>query len=405
MMEALQFSFSVPRFIALKAISPLNKKAYYDGKLATVKLVDVPEPRLPGESWVKIQVKYCGFCGSDMNLIFLKDSPSASPFTSMPCIMGHEFCGEIVEKGADVKGFDLGDIVAVAPHLGCEARKISPICPNCRTGRPANCQNMAKGALAPGMFNGICRDVPGGFAPFAAAHQSQLFKMPEGLSPRLGALTEPAAVAVQAVLDNLPGNKDKVLVIGGGVIGQMIVWALRAMGLECDITVSEPFPFAQDMAKRAGADHIIKDGNLFTAAARITDAERYSPVMGDDICMGGFTKIFDCVGTGATINIAMRCLAGRGVLSVVGIGDDVKLDLTPLWLKIQTIKGVFAYGYNMVDGKREHAFTTSMRLALDHSEFLESMITHTFSLGQYKELIQTNLDKGKTRAVKTMFAF
>ena len=404
-MDALQFSFSIPRFLALKTLAPVHNKAFYRGKLATIKLVNIPEPQLPNNSWVKIQIKYCGFCGSDMNLIFLRDSPSASPFSSFPCILGHEFCGVIVEKGSDVRGFEEGDLVAVAPHLGCEPRQVSPMCPSCRAGRPGNCENFTKGILAPGMFTGICRDISGGFAPYAVAHQSQLFKLPDGLSPRLGALTEPLAVAVQAVLDNPPGDKDKVLVIGGGVIGQMIVWTMRAMGMECDISVSDPFSFAQDMVKRAGADHIIKDGDLFAATARIADAERYTPVMGQDICMGGFTKIFDCVGNSATINVAMRCLASRGNLSVVGIGDDVKLDLTPLWLKLQNIKGVFAYGYNMVNGKGEHAFATAMNLALENSEFLESMITHTFSLGQYKDLIQTNLDKGKTRAVKTMFAF
>ncbi|MBI9074327.1 MAG: alcohol dehydrogenase catalytic domain-containing protein [Desulfatibacillum sp.] len=404
-MEALQFSFTIPRFLALKSLGTVKKTAYYQGRLSTIKMVDIPEPELPNGSWVKIKIKYCGFCGSDMNLIFLRDSPSASPFSSFPCILGHEFCGEILETGPEVQGFALGDMVAVAPHLGCEPRQVTPICPSCRAGRPGNCENFTKGILAPGMFTGICRDVAGGFAPFAVAHQSQLFKLPDSLGPRLGALTEPLAVAVQAILDNPPSHKDKVLVIGGGVIGQMIVWAMRAMGMECDISVSEPFPFAQDMVRRAGADHIIKDGDLFAATARITDAERYTPVMGKDICMGGFTKIFDCVGTGDTINLAMRCLASRGILSVVGIGDDVTLDLTPLWLKLQTIKGVFAYGYNMVNGKREHAFTTAMNLAMENSEFLESMITHTFSLGQYKDLIQTNLDKGRTRAVKTMFAF
>ncbi len=404
-MEALQFSFSIPQFLALKSLGSLNKNVFFKGGLSTIKLRDVPEPTLPGDSWVKIKTKYCGFCGSDMNLVFLRESPSASPFSSFPCILGHEFCGEIVETGPEVKGFTQGDIVSVAPHLGCEPRQVKPICPSCRAGRPANCENFTKGALAPGMFSGICKDVGGGFAPFVVAHQSQLFKVPEGLSPRLGALAEPLAVALQAILDNPPTQSDKVLLIGGGVIGQMIVWGLRALGIECDISVSEPLPFAQDMLKRAGADHIIKDGNLLAATARITDAERYTPIMGKDICMGGFTKIFDCVGTSDTINMSMRCLASRGVLSVVGIGDDVKLDLTPLWLKIQTVKGVFAYGYNTVNGNREHAFTTAMNLARDNSEYLESMITHTFSLEQYKELIQTNLDKGNTRAIKTMFAF
>lgn len=68
-----------------------------------MKLVDIPEPVLPSPEWVKIKTRLCGVCGSDINLMFMKDSPSAMPFTSFPCVPGHEFCGDVVDVGADVK--------------------------------------------------------------------------------------------------------------------------------------------------------------------------------------------------------------------------------------------------------------------------------------------------------------
>ncbi len=290
-MKALEFSFNIPQFVALKAIGAMNKSAYYRGKLATIKLSDVPEPDLPGERWVKIKTLFCGFCGSDLNLIFMRESPSASPFSSFPCILGHEFSGEIVEMGSDVSNYSVGDIVTVAPHLGCETREVEPLCPACRSGRPANCENSTKGRLAPGMFTGICKDVGGGFAPYVTAHESQLFALPPDMDPKIGALIEPVAVALQAVLDNKPHDADKVLVVGGGVIGGLLVWCIRALGINCDISVSEPMEHAGEMVKRAGADHIIRDGDLLAAAARLTDAQRYTPVLGKDVCMGGFTKI------------------------------------------------------------------------------------------------------------------
>ena len=138
-MKALQFSVNTPRFIAAKVLKPLlGKRVFFKGPVKTTQLVEIPEPRLPTQEWVKIKTKYCGFCGSDLNLMLLHDSPTASPFTSFPCIIGHELVGEIIEKGSDVDGFAIGDRVAVNPDLGCEAREIAPHCKSCTSGRPSN---------------------------------------------------------------------------------------------------------------------------------------------------------------------------------------------------------------------------------------------------------------------------
>ena len=116
-MEALRFSVKVPQWLALKVLGRVNKRLYYSGPLATVRLDDIPEPVLPGPDWVKIRTVRCGFCASDLNLLFLKDSPTASPFTSFPCVMGHEVCGEVAEVGLAVDGPAVGDLVAVSPGL------------------------------------------------------------------------------------------------------------------------------------------------------------------------------------------------------------------------------------------------------------------------------------------------
>ena len=107
-MKALQFNAGVIDFIMAKAASFLfGKKIFYKGPIRTIRLVDTPEPELVSPDWVKIETIYCGFCGSDQNLILLHDSPSASPFTSMPCILGHEIVGKIIQTGASVNNFSL----------------------------------------------------------------------------------------------------------------------------------------------------------------------------------------------------------------------------------------------------------------------------------------------------------
>ncbi|MFO7665914.1 MAG: alcohol dehydrogenase catalytic domain-containing protein [Desulfobacterales bacterium] len=404
-MKALQFSASAAKFLVLKPLGALFPFLFYKGPLATIRLVDIAEPALPGPDWVKLRTLLCGFCGSDQSLIFLKDSPTASPFTSFPCVLGHELCGEIVEIGKGVTDLKIGDRVTVSPGLTCTARGINPACPSCRSGRPGSCENTAKGHLSPGMFTGICRDIGGGFAPYLVAHKSQIYKLPEGISPETASMTEPLGVTLQAVMDNRPVADDKVLVIGGGVIGNLIVQSIRAFGISCSITVVEPSLFHAELAVRAGADHIVTDGDIAGAAIQITGAESYKPILGKSILMGGFTRIFDCVGHTDTLRAAMRSMAGGGTLSVVGIGDEVKFDLTPLWLKLQTIKGVYAHGVNLVDGRQEHVFETALRFSASGRVRLHEMVTHKFPLTSYQEMIEVNMRKSANRAVKTSVFF
>jgi len=404
-MKALQFFVSAPRFVALKSLGAISKRLYYDGPLATIKLVDIAEPGLPSPDWVKIKTLFCGFCWSDLNLVFLKESPTSTPFTSFPCIIGHELSGRIVEVGREVKGLSTGDIVTIAPHLGCAARGISPECRSCGMGRPGNCENFARGNLSPGMFTGICRDINGGFAPYLVAHKTQVFKLPEEVSAKSGAMIEPLAVALQAVLDNKPDKNDKVLVIGGGVIGSLIVKSIKGWDIGCHITVSEPSPFHAEFVAKLGADTLITVGSIFDHTRRITGAEAYQPMLGKKISMGGFTRIFDTVGNSETVNNSMRIMAADGVLSVVGITRVVKLDPTPLWLKLQTLQGAFGYGYNTIEGKKRHAFEIAIDLVKEGKVKLDDMVTHEFLLQEYKRMIEINMSKGKNKAMKAMVSF
>ncbi|NOY69554.1 MAG: alcohol dehydrogenase catalytic domain-containing protein, partial [Deltaproteobacteria bacterium] len=147
-MKALEFNVNVARFIAARSLGAVfGDRAFYKGPMKTIRLAEIPEPVIRAPDWVKIKTLACGFCGSDLNLIRLHDSPTASPFTSFPCIIGHEMVGEIVETGPDVTQFSPGDRVTVNPGLACEARGISPPCRSCATGRPANCENFAEGNL------------------------------------------------------------------------------------------------------------------------------------------------------------------------------------------------------------------------------------------------------------------
>lgn len=403
-MKALQFNLSVPKYLALQALGRIAGRFYYDGPFATVRLVDVPEPDLPGRDWVRIKTRLCGFCGSDMNLIQVKDSPMASPFTSFPCIFGHEVCGEVVEADPGLENCKVGDLATVNPGLNCAVRGFEDECAACRSGHPANCERMAEGALSPGMFIGICKDVNGGFAEYLVAHKSQIYRIPEGVSPESGMLTEPLAVAVQAVMENRPANGDKVLVIGGGVIGSMVVKVIRGLDIACSISVSEPSAFHAGFAKRIGADHVFS-GGILDAAEKITGGKAYKPMLGQRILQGGFDKVFDTVGHSPTLQTALLVAAAGATVSLVGIGKKLSFDPTPLWLKLQTLKGCYGYGFHDAENGRKHAFEIALDLMESKKVQVEDMLTHTFTIEQYKKLIDVNMHKGRNKAIKTAFRF
>ena len=92
-------------------------------------------------------------------------------------------------------------------------------------------------------------------------------------------------------------------------------------------------------------------------------------------------------------------------LILEGIGEDVKLDLTTLWLKHQTVKGCLAYGYQMEKGKRVYTFQMALDMIAKKKVEVEDMLTHTFSLEKYQQMVTVNLNKSKYNAIKTAVRF
>ncbi|MGO8879041.1 MAG: zinc-dependent alcohol dehydrogenase [Desulfomonilaceae bacterium] len=313
--------------------------------------------------------------------------------------------GEILETGKKVELFKPGDRVVINPTLSCEARGISSPCQSCMAGRPANCEKFAQGDLPPGMFIGITNQLNGGFAPIVIAHKSQLFNVPDSLSIESAVMTEPGAVALQSIFDNMPEAGEKILVIGGGVIGNLLVQSVRALVPDCHISVIEPAVHAADLALESGANVIIPATKAFDYIADITGAKVYQPLLGMKITMGGFNRIYDTVASSKTLNMGMRLLKTMGKLSIVGIGGDVKLDLTPLWLKLQSIQGVYGSGAVTYKGQKRHVFDIAIDFMVSGLISADKLVTHKFALEDYETMIEVNLKKSAHGAMKTIVTF
>ncbi len=403
-MKAVRFNISIPQYLALKALGWLSKSLYYKGPLSPIKLVDIPEPQVTSPDWVKLKVLRCGVCTSDINTIVMNNSPAWSPYTSFPSVLGHEFSGRIVETGAGVDGLQAGDLATVSPVLNCRARGIEPECEACRKGL-ACCENFAEGGLPPGMALDLCSGTIGGYSEYVLAHKSQVYKIPPGITPETAALTEPFSIALEAVLSNRPEKDDHVLIIGGGVIGNMIIRAIRALDIPCKITVAVSSNFTAELSKKAGADSTISGKDLLKEAAKITGGKCYKPLLGPDSMMCGFDKVYDCFSHSDTVRLAILSVKTGGVISLVGISNQVKIDPTVMWVKLITIKGSLYYGLHEWKGKQRHVFEIALDLMSGKGLDLQSLVTHKFRLDEYQKMVEVNINKGKYRAIKTTFVY
>jgi threonine dehydrogenase-like Zn-dependent dehydrogenase len=403
-MKALQFNVSIPQFLALKIFGAGIKSAHYSGPLAAVRMVDIPEPKLPSPDWVKIKVRRCGVCASDVNTVMLKNSPAWSAYTSFPSVLGHEIAGTITEAGAGVTGLQAGDLVTVCPLLNCKVRGIESECQPCRQGLSC-CENFAEGKLPPGTALDVCVGTLGGYSEYIIAHKSQVFKIPQGITPETAALIEPFAIALEAVLSNKPEKDEQVLVIGGGVIGNMIIQAIRALDISCRITTAVSSNFTAELAKKSGADHTISGKTQLEEAAEITGGKCYIPLLGPSTMMRGFDRVYDCLSKSDSVTMALRVVKTGGTVSLIGLSSEVKFDPTMVWVKMVTLKGSLYYGFHDWEGKKQHVFEIAIGLITKKSLKLQDMVTHKFKLAEYQKMMYVNLHKGKFKAIKTMFAY
>lgn len=406
-MKAIQFIYSIPRYLLSKALGKLYPPICWSW-LSCLQYRQVPEPPLPNEDWARIKVRYGGICGSDMGTIFLHTSPALSAFTSFPFILGHENVGTIAELGSGVQGFEAGERVIVDPTLSCEVRGFAEPCPACRRGDTGLCVRFTEGIISPGLLIGACRDTGGSWGPFFVAHKSQLLRVPAEVSDENGVMVEPFAVALHAALRNHPHDDETVLVIGAGTIGICLVAALRALGSKARLIVLAKYSFQGEMVQRYGADEVIRwaRGGCYEELAETLGGKLLRPLLGKPVMVGGADLIFDCVGSGASIDDALRLVRSGGKVVLVGLASLPKgIDWTPIWLNEIEIKGSYCYGTELYQGKKAHTFQLALDLMAEGKVDLAPLVTHKFKLADYRRALAAVTNKGRTRVIKAVFAF
>ncbi|MEO8566333.1 MAG: alcohol dehydrogenase catalytic domain-containing protein [Betaproteobacteria bacterium] len=263
---------------------------------------DEPEP-IAGSGDVMLEVEAAGICGSDMHAYHGRD-PRRIP----PLILGHELAARVIDGPA------AGKRVTVNPLITCGR------CHYCATGRDNLCAHRT--------MIGMTR--PGGFAERIAVPERTLIEIPEAMSARAAALTEPAATALHAL--NLamrslarPLPETQLLVIGGGAVGLLSALLARSYGCR-DVALVERNPLRRAAAKAAGNLRVVPADEPGSCADSSADL------------------VIDAVGAKATRSAAFAAIRPGGVIVHIGLLDGAsEIDMRKLTLAEITLIGTYTY--------------------------------------------------------------
>src|SRR5438874_7306188 len=278
--------------------------------LRDVVVEDRPTPK-PGPGELLLEVSHCGICGSDLHFLLEWGGLAG-------VIEGHEYSGTVAALGPDVAGWAVGERAIGGPSPRCGR------CEYCLAHRTSLC-------VERGGVGGDDGTWQGAFARYKTVRAAEALKVPDNLSLKHAALTEPLAVALHGITRGggaRPGTR--WLVTGGGPIGFLSVAALRALGID-DIVVSEPKERRRKLCERLGARTVVPE-------------DLATPQWPHDLVDEPFDVALECSGNGRGQEAALAQLKRAGTLVLVGAGmARPKFDPNRILLNELVITGAFVY--------------------------------------------------------------
>lgn len=268
----------------------------------TLSLVDMPDPE-PSTGKAVVEISYCGICGTDLHAY-----TSGQPYN--PAICGHEWVGHVSGVGAEVNNVKEGDRVAIGVGHACGQ------CGSCLRGNTAQCEMSFAGAIGVGPLAAT----HGGFAKTLAFDAGRLYQVPDAITDEQAGLLEPATVAVHALRRTPINLGDRVVVIGGGPIGLLVLQAAKLSGAGCCVLL-EPAKFRRELGIELGAD-------LGIDPLQEGWQQQLSEYIGSD----GADVVFECAGIASTIQTSVDVVRRGGVVSLVGVASHPATIEPGIWL-------------------------------------------------------------------------
>jgi threonine dehydrogenase-like Zn-dependent dehydrogenase len=373
-----------------------------------------PDPGFLRPDWVVTRPRLTGICGSDSKQVFTDWARNLEPgdnpmmgFVSMPQVLGHEVVADVVALGPEAEGLEVGDRVVLNPWLSCGPRGVTPMCPPCQVGDYSLCWNFAAGPIAPGIHTGTSRDASGGWADLMPAHDSMLFKVPDSIPDEVAVFADPFAVMLHAITRNPPPPGGKVMVYGAGALGTCAAAILRSLHPDVEVLVVARFEAQAALARTLGATVIGHE----PARRVIEEAAAWSggvlqPSPGLPMAYpGGIDVVYDTIGKRETFEVGARVCRARGVMVKAGVHGPTVWEDTPLYFKEISMTGSNAFGFETVDGRRQHGIQHYLDLVGDGRVDLTGMLTHTFPLDGWRDAFTALATQDQSGAIKVAFDF
>ncbi len=254
---------------------------------------EIPIPRVKDPDDVLLKVKAVGICGSDVKILEGKHHYKENT------VLGHEFCGEVVEAGSHVRHVKVGDRVAIDNNIRCG------FCSFCRMGLSSQCVEIKTSAL------GVMRD--GGYAEYCLVPEKQCFVLPDEIDDILGSQVETLATVVNGMNTLLMLPYDYVMILGFGPIGYL--FAQFAKNIAAKVAVTEIDPFRISVARECGLT--------------VWNPEEVNVV--DRITEFTYGRKADIVieATGNAFETALQCVTPGGKVLPFGMDSSITASVVP----------------------------------------------------------------------------
>ncbi|WP_137945877.1 L-threonine 3-dehydrogenase [Pseudomonas sp. 3PA37B6] len=309
-------------------------------------LRDEPKPEM-GHNDLLIKIRKTAICGTDMHIYHWDKWAQAT--IPVPMTVGHEYVGEVVEIGAGVSGFQVGDRVSGEGHIVCGH------CRNCRAGRQHLCRETY----------GVGVNRPGAFAEYLVLPASNAFKIPEGISDEIASILDPLGNAAHTALSfDLVG--EDVLITSAGPIGIMAAAICRHVGAR-HVVITDVNEYRLSLAKEMGATRTVNVAQEDLAA-----------VMTELGMAEGFDVGLEMSGNESAFRSMLKSMNHGGKIAMLGIpGDTMAIDWNQVIFKGLIIKGI--YGREMYE--TWYKMSAMIQSGLD----LTPIITHRFAVEQFQQ--------------------
>ncbi len=326
---------------------------------------DMPEPNISRDDEVKIRVRCCGICGSEVHAFYGKH-----PFRIPPIVSGHEAAGDVVEVGPAVKDVKVGDRVVVEPHYGCGE------CWYCKHGLYNVCTN--KKVLGAGGWSGALGE-------YIVTPEKTVVRLADNLSYEEGALIEPVANGMYAVRNSNIQKDSTIAIIGAGPIG--IGDYLCAKLYEPKLIVmADIADFNLGKAREMGCEHTVnsRKEDLYEKIMKLTDGV-------------GVDMTFLAFGDEPTLEQAARITRRGGQM----IQHALMLDGLGFPYQIHQQHELDFKAYNMY--QRED-FELICKALAEGKMDLSHFVTQRYPIEQFKEAMEM-ADKRPEPVLKVMMEF